>query len=117
MRLTFSGIAVAMLLVVVLAAWYHNMRVRETANRIAGEICRRQSLQLLDGTVSLAALRPRVSPRGLHLERTYVFDYTSSGAERARGFIIMLGQNLHSAGLDSVHQPLEGPLQDDRRKG
>jgi hypothetical protein len=89
-----------MVLVAAYGVWHHSMRVRETANRIALDACRRQSLQFLDGTVALAALRPRLD-NGLKFERTYVFDYTVDGTGRASGFLVMLGHELMHLGLDA----------------
>lgn len=95
----FSTLLALMLLAAVVGIWYEGSRVRESANRIAAEICRRQSLQLLDGTVALSALRPRIDRTGLRIERTYVFDYSAENVVRASGFIIMLGHELQHAGL------------------
>jgi hypothetical protein len=33
------------------------------------------------------------------LLRTYTFDYTSDGFERAQGFIVLAGQQLQAVGL------------------
>lgn len=99
--LSFSTLIVVALAFAALGAWYDSTRVREAANRVAADLCRRQSLQLLDGTVALAALRPRWGGRGLRLERTYVFDYTAAGTARASGFIVMLGRDVQHVGLET----------------
>lgn len=101
MSLSFSTLIVTVLMLGALGIWYNSARVRETANRIAVELCRRQSLQLLDGTVALAALRPRLGRPGVRVERTYVFDYTAPGIGRSSGFIIMLGHEVQHVGLES----------------
>jgi hypothetical protein len=99
MPLTFSGLMLLVLLAAALAFWYDGAHVRETANRIALDACKRRSLQLLDGTVALAKLRPRLDSAGLRIERTYVFDYSSDGGGRASGFVIMLGHEIQHIGL------------------
>ena len=99
MTLSLSSIAVSMAVVALAAFWYDSMRVRETANRIAAATCARQNLQLLDGTVALSSLRPRLAAGGLRLERTYVFDYTLDGVLRASGFVIMLGRRMQHVGV------------------
>jgi hypothetical protein len=99
MPLTFSTLMLMVLLVAAFAFWYDSTQVRETANRIAIDACRRRSLQLLDGTVALAKLRPRLDSAGLRIERTYVFDYSSGGGGRASGFVIMLGHEIQHVGL------------------
>jgi hypothetical protein len=81
------------------AVWNDGMRAREAANRVAVDACERQSLQFLDGTVALAKLRPRIGKGGLHIERTYVFDYAVDGVHRASGFVVMLGREVRHVGL------------------
>ena len=99
MQFTLSTLIVLVLVLAAAAFWHEGMRVREVANRIAVDACRRRSLQFLDGTVALTRQRPRIGRGGLRVERTYVFDYTTQGVGRARGFIIMLGDELQHLGL------------------
>lgn len=101
MYLSFSTLIVMAAAFAAVGVWYDSTRSREAANAIAADLCRRQSLQLLDGTVALAALRLRVSGRGLRVERTYVFDYTAAGVARASGFVVMLGHEVQHVGLES----------------
>jgi hypothetical protein len=101
MPLTFSTLVLLVLLAAAFAFWYDSTHVRETANRFAIDACKRRSLQLLDGTVALAKLRPRLDSVGLRIERTYVFDYSSSGGGRASGFVIMLGHEIQHVGLEN----------------
>ena len=99
--LSLSTLVVILVLAAVLGAWYDSARAREHANRVAFEACRRRSLQLLDGTVALSGLRPRLAEGGLRIERTYVFDYAPGAAGRASGFIIMLGRDVQHVGFQS----------------
>lgn len=103
MQLSLTTLALICVLAGVALFWYDSMRVREAANVVAAGTCSRQGLQLLDGTVALSALRPRLAGGGLRLERTYVFDYTVDGVLRASGFIIMLGRQLQHVGLAREH--------------
>ncbi len=90
-----------MLLAAVIGVWHDSIRVREAANRIAADACRRSNLQMLDGTVALAALRPRFDlSNGLRIERTYVFDYAVDGVLRSTGFIVMLGHVVQHVGFE-----------------
>lgn len=100
MYLSGSFLALVATLLAAVAVWYASMRAREAANRLAADACRRRSLQLLDGTVALSGLRPRLAEGGLRLQRTYVFDFTADGVSRASGFIIMLGRRMQHIGLD-----------------
>lgn len=80
--------------------WLQGLRAREIAIRTAQELCRHQGLQLLDGTVALNELRLRRAPAGhVALQRTYQFEYTRDGYLRERGFVLMLGLRLESAGV------------------
>lgn len=99
-HLSYSLLVAVVLAAAALGYWYDGARAREAANRIAADACRRRSLQLLDGTVALASLRPRLDGRGLRFERTYVFDYAVDGVRRASGFVIMLGQDMLHVGFE-----------------
>jgi hypothetical protein len=80
--------------------WQTSLDAREAANRIAKDTCSRAVVQFLDGTVAFAGFRLARGPRGgRRLLRTYTFDYTSDGFERAQGFIVLSGQRLEAVGL------------------
>jgi len=80
--------------------WQISLDAREAANRIAKETCSRAVVQFLDGTVAFAGFRLARDSRGSRrLLRTYTFDYTSDGFERAQGFIVLSGQRLEAVGL------------------
>ena len=73
---------------------------REAANRIAKDTCSRAVVQFLDGTVAFAGFRLTRDTKGRRrLLRTYTFDYTSDGFERAQGFIVLAGLRLEAVGL------------------
>ncbi|GAC1331249.1 MAG: hypothetical protein NVS1B6_15980 [Steroidobacteraceae bacterium] len=80
--------------------WQLSLDARETANRIAKETCSRAVVQFLDGTVAFAGFRwVRDAKGSRRLLRTYTFDYTSDGFERAQGFIVLAGRRLTAVGL------------------
>jgi Protein of unknown function (DUF3301) len=80
--------------------WQTSLDAREAANRIAKDTCSRAVVQFLDGTVAFAGFRVARGTRGgRRLLRTYTFDYTSDGFERAQGFIVLSGQRLEAVGL------------------
>jgi Protein of unknown function (DUF3301) len=80
--------------------WQLSLDAREAANRIAKDTCSRAVVQFLDGTVAFAGFRLSRQPNGKRrLLRTYTFDYTSDGFERAQGFIVLAGQRLEAVGL------------------
>ncbi len=81
-------------------AWQSSLDAREAANRIARETCSRAVVQFLDGTVAFAGFRLSRDSRGRRrLLRTYTFDYTSDGFERAQGFVVLAGRHLEAVGL------------------
>jgi hypothetical protein len=80
--------------------WQIALDAREAANRIAKDTCSRAVVQFLDGTVAFAGFRLTRDARGRRrLLRTYTFDYTSDGFERAQGFIVLAGGRLEAVGL------------------
>lgn len=80
--------------------WHSALDAREAANRIAREACSRAVVQFLDETVAFAGFRWRRDASGRRrLLRTYTFDYTNDGFERAQGFIVLSGARLEAVGL------------------
>jgi len=80
--------------------WQSSLDAREAANRIAKDTCSRAVVQFLDGTVAFAGFRLTRDPAGRRrLLRTYTFDYTHDGFERAQGFIVLAGLRLEAVGL------------------
>jgi hypothetical protein len=85
--------------------WQTSLDAREAANRIAKDTCSRAVVQFLDGTVAFAGFRltrhAKAGRRllGTRLLRTYTFDYTSDGFERAQGFVVLAGLKLEAVGL------------------
>ena len=80
--------------------WQISLDARESANRIARETCSSAAVQFLDGTVAFAGFRlTRNARSGRQLLRTYTFDYTNDGFERAQGFVVLAGRRLEAVGL------------------
>jgi hypothetical protein len=93
-------VAVAGALAGAYKVWQISLDAREAANRIAKDTCSRAVVQFLDGTVAFAGFRLTRHPSGKRrLLRTYTFDYTSDGFERAQGFIVLAGGRLEAVGL------------------
>ncbi|WJW76106.1 DUF3301 domain-containing protein [Thiohalobacter sp. IOR34] len=80
--------------------WLDGLAARDRAVALARDTCERSGVQLLDGTVSLSALRLRRNPAGrVTLQRSFRFDYSSDGASRRQGFVVLLGRRLEAVGL------------------
>jgi hypothetical protein len=80
--------------------WQSALDARAAANRIAKDTCARAVVQFLDGTVAFSRFRLHRGPDGRRrLLRTYTFDYTQDGFERAQGFVVLHGGRLEAVGL------------------
>lgn len=97
---TLLLVLIAGTLAVAYKVWHVSLDSREAANRIARDTCSRAVVQFLDDTVAFAGFRLARDSRGRRrLLRTYTFDYTTDGFERAQGFIVLSGLRLEAVGL------------------
>ncbi|GIX26824.1 DUF3301 domain-containing protein [Pelomicrobium sp. G1] len=90
---------------VVLAAglvfWYDALRAREAALKAGKALCERAGVQLLDETVSVAALGlGRDADGRLAIRRRYRFEYSDTGNNRREGRIVLLGTRVLEARLE-----------------
>jgi hypothetical protein len=96
----FLLVAAAALLAAVYKFWHSALDAREAANRIAKDACSRAVVQFLDGTVAFSGFRwARAANGRKRLLRTYTFDYTADGFERAQGFVVLCGSRVESVGM------------------
>jgi hypothetical protein len=96
-------IAAAAAIAVAYRLWASALQARAAANRIARETCSRAVVQFLDDTVAFAGFRLGRDLAGRRrLLRTYTFDYTHDGFERAQGFIVLAGDRLEAVGLANM---------------
>lgn len=65
--------------------WASELRAREAALRICREACARHAVQLLDGSVALARVRPRRIQGRVCLLRQYRFYFSTEGIDRRLG--------------------------------
>ncbi len=81
----------------VIYVWYKGLAVRERALKAVESYCNKLDLQLLDQNVSLRALWLKRDDRGrLALWRRYQFEFTTTGDQRYRGQVVLLGNRLES---------------------
>jgi hypothetical protein len=86
-----------LLLAAIALYWASAVNARDRARVHARDFCRRQNWQLLDQTVTLAALRPARSDRGtLQWQRRYRFDFSPDGGQRRSGELVLKGTRLAS---------------------
>lgn len=88
--------------------WWQSRHVKALALHHATRRCRKLELQLLDQSVALRRMRPTLGTASLlQWRRTYDFEFSSSGQERSRGSLVMLGNRLESLHLDAHVLPGE----------
>ncbi len=96
------------LLLLCLLAWlcFSLLKVREAGLAAARAACQREGVQLLDETVAGRSLRLARSDTGRIVWRcVYDFDYSCSGADRFRGSLMLLGEEVTMLDL-SAHKGL-----------
>lgn len=75
--------------------WWQNKGVKDKAVLISKRYCDESDVQMLDGSVWLRALWFKRDAQGrLRLWRKYVFEFSSTGDQRYRGQLVMLGDEV-----------------------
>jgi hypothetical protein len=93
-----SSLAILLVIAVFVWLWLANLQSRDIAVQTAGNSCKAQGLQLLDGTVSIKHIKPYYRSRNdFGIQRTYLFDYSGDGFSRQTGCIV-----LHNNTVETV---------------
>jgi hypothetical protein len=75
--------------------WFDSFAAREAGLRAVRQACEEDGLQLLDETISLASLKPQRNETGrLDWARVYNFEFTTTGDNRRRGRVHLLGRRV-----------------------
>jgi hypothetical protein len=94
------------LLLLALWYWWDTVRCKEIARGAGLRACQRASVQFLDDTVERKRLWLRRNRQGhVQLCRLYFFEFSSDGAQRYQGRIVMLGQAVREVELDAYRCP------------
>lgn len=94
------------LLATALLYWWHSGVYKGRARDLAIRHCRQYDLQLLDQSMVIRGLWPERRGDGrLTLRRTYHFEFTSTGEQRYRGILVLLGMKLKSIELETYKLP------------
>ncbi len=89
------------LVTTVIGLWWHGFKIKERALSIVKKRCQDLDLQFLDQTVALRSLKLKRSEGGqLQVRRVYSFEFSSTGEERYRGYITLLGQQVEEVMLE-----------------
>jgi hypothetical protein len=81
--------------------WWHSDKSKSAALAIATQHCKLNELQLLDQSMVIRGIWPmRDDDHVLRLRRRYQFEFTSTGEQRYRGELVLLGTQLQSMALE-----------------
>ncbi len=81
--------------------WWYSLKVKDIALRAAKAYCKDMDVQLLDDSIYLRGFWLRRDETGrFRIWRSYLFDFTANGEDRARGRVVLLGYKVTSTILD-----------------
>lgn len=81
--------------------WFNGQRVKEVALKAVTENCQKLEVQMLDEYVALSGIRLKRDQAGkMCLQRTFLFEFSSTGNERYNGICIMLGPQVESIQME-----------------
>lgn len=104
--LTLSKLFWLLLLGAGVAYWWVAREIKEVAYRAARAHCQRMDVAFLDDSVVLRKLRPVRGEDGrLGFLRRYSFEFTTTGAQRYGGVIVLQGRWVKLIQLDAHHCP------------
>ena len=84
------------------AFWWGSDSVKSLAISHTLKYCRDSNVQLLDQTMVLKGLWPvRTSDDYIQLRRRYQFEFTSTGAIRNKGQIVLIGTRIKAIELEA----------------
>ncbi|MCK9636323.1 MAG: DUF3301 domain-containing protein [Methylobacter tundripaludum] len=93
-------ILIALLLVGYLY-WFNGQLVKELALKAVRAHCLNLDVQMLDEYVALNGVRLKRDQAGkMRLQRTFVFEFSSTGNERYNGICTMLGRRVESIQME-----------------
>lgn len=93
------------MLVVGYQIWAWQQKARTQATVAVKRRCQQEGLQLLDDTLMLDRMRLRRTEHGVRLWRCYVFEFASTGDQRYRGHIELLGRKIARLELAAYRTP------------
>lgn len=101
-----SEIIFIVILLAIVWFWSNSLQAREIALTAVSNYCRKMNLQLLDDYVALTGLWPKRDDTGkIKAWRSYVFEFSVSGAERYNGKIVLLGSKVEGIYLEPHRDP------------
>ena len=100
---TVNSLLILCGLVAIIIFWFESLRIREQMMRACRELCEKSGVQLLDQTVAQTSLSfARSAGGGWQLRRIYRFEVSNNGADRAFGYITLLGAVIEAIQIDNA---------------
>ncbi|MBJ7554246.1 DUF3301 domain-containing protein [Marinomonas spartinae] len=94
MNLNLPDIAFLLLVITLVWGWWRNGAVREQAILLAKQHCAKHNLQLLDDSVSRNRWKVTWQHGQPNIQRSYQFEFSSTGRSRYPGSITFVGNTL-----------------------
>jgi len=95
----------------VISFWWQSIQLRERALLHVKQYCKKMDLQWLDQNLVRKRIRIIfVTKIYWRLERSFQFEFTTTGEHRYRGVIVMLGKQLKTIETDPYEVPDEEVL-------
>lgn len=81
--------------------WFNGQQVKEAALKAVRAHCLNLDVQMLDEYVALNSMRLKRGQAGkIQVQRTFLFEFSSTGNERYNGVCIMLGRRFESIWME-----------------
>lgn len=81
--------------------WVNGQQAKEIALKAVGTHCLNLEVQMLDEYVALNRIRLKRDHAGtLRLQRTFLFEFSSTGNERYNGVCMILGKRVESIQME-----------------
>ncbi|MGZ8158919.1 MAG: DUF3301 domain-containing protein [Methylobacter sp.] len=81
--------------------WFNGQQAKEVALKAVRAHCLNLEVQMLDEYVALNGIRLKRDQAGkMRLQRTFLFEFSSTGNERYNGTCIMLGRQVESIQME-----------------
>lgn len=102
MYLNLSDLFWLTLIVLLLLHWWQSLKIKEVALKAASLHCKELDLQLLDQSVYIRGIWLKRDDQGkIRIWRSYLFDFTATGDDRAKGRIALLGPQVTGITLEA----------------
>lgn len=90
----------------ILYYWWQSGEYKGRALKLAAQYCQQHDLQLLDQSMVISGYWPHRNERGAWvIRRTYDFEFTSTGQQRYRGRLTLMGFQLDKIELEAYQLP------------